>query len=212
MATEPNREELARLAAYSGEPWKASNKYFAHAETAMDRSWEKLIYPFIMQCDFTNVVDLACGHGRNSAKIIPLTQSLIGIDFQESNIDVCRQRFASEPKARFFKNNGFDIAEVADEWATLIYTFDAMVHFEPEVVRSYLADIKRALRPGGQAFLHHSNYTGGRDWRKNPASRNFMSVEMMAEYARAVGLTVIKQTAIDWSTHSKIDGLSLLGK
>ena len=50
-----------------------------------------------------------------------------------------------------------------------------MVHFESDVIRSYLRDTMRVLEPGGRGFFHHSNYTGGEDWRTNPSSRNFMS-------------------------------------
>lgn len=204
--------KLARLAAYSGDPWVASSSYFAHAEKHMDMSWEKHIRPFTEGCDFTNVVDLACGHGRNSAKLLPLCKELIGLDIQSSNIDVCRTRFAAEPKARFLKNNGFDIVDVPSNWATLIYTFDAMVHFEPEVVRNYLLDMHRALKPGGRAFLHHSNYTGGRDWKTNPNSRNYMSLEIMRQFATEAGLEIVRQKAIDWSTNKELDGLTLIEK
>lgn len=204
--------ELARLAAHSGDPWTASNPYFAHAEQHMDAMWAKRIQPFIADCDLTHVVDLACGHGRNSAKLLPLAEGLIGVDIQQSNIDVCSKRFETEPKARFVKNNGYDIADVPSGWATLVYTFDAMVHFEPEVVRNYVLDLRRALRPGGHAFLHHSNYTGGRDWRTNPASRNYMSLEMMRGFAAEAELEVIRQQVIDWGQHKDLDALTLLRK
>ena len=204
--------ELARLAAYSGDPWKASNPYFAHAENHMEMSWEKHIRPFTEGCDFTNVVDLACGHGRNSAKLLPLCKQLIGLDIQNANVEVCRTRFAAERKARFLTNNGFDIADVPSNWATLIYTFDAMGHFEPEVVRNDLLDIHRALQPGGRAFLHHSNYTGGRDWKTNPAARNYMSLEMMRQFVTAAGLEIVRQKAIDWNKNEELDGLTLIEK
>ncbi len=204
--------ELARLAAYSGDPWGANNSYFAHAEKYMDMAWDKNIFPFIDGCDFTHVVDLACGHGRNSTKLLPLATELIGIDIQASNIEVCRTRFATEPKASFLTNSGFDIADVPSGWATLIYTFDAMVHFEPEVVQNYLLDIHRALRPGGRAFMHHSNYTGGRDWRTNPSSRNYMSLEMMRRFVADAGLNLVRQKAINWGSHTDLDGLTLVEK
>lgn len=203
---------LAKLAAYSGDPWKSSNPYFSHAEQHMDASWENHIKGFIENCDLTHVVDLACGHGRNIVKLLPLSTAVIGIDIQESNIEVCRKRFHDEPKALFFKNNGYDISEISSGWATLIYTFDAMVHFEPEVIQSYLLDFHRALRPGGRAFLHHSNYTGGRDWRTNPHSRNYMSTDMMQGFVAAAGLSIVRQKIIDWSKHEQLDALTLIEK
>lgn len=207
-----DRLQLAKLAAYSGDPWIASHPYFARAEGSMDASWTKHIWPFIKGCDFGRVVELGCGHGRNSAKLLPLADAFLGVDIQPSNIEVCRQRFANEAKATFFKNNGYDLADVPNDWATLIYAFDTMVNFEPEVVQAYLVEIHRALQVGGCAFLHHSNYTGGRDWHKNPAGRNYLSVALMRELAARAGLTVLEQKVIDWSSHKNIDGLTLLEK
>ena len=95
---------------------------------------------------------------------------------------------------------------------TLVYCFDAMVHFDSDVVRSYLRDTKRVLKPGGRAFFHHSNYTGGHDWKKNPASRNFMSKELFGHYAMKEGLAVIKQRVINWDIHDNLDCLSMIGR
>ena len=35
-----------------------------------------------------------------------------------------------------------------------------MVHFDSDVVRAYLKEFRRILKPGGHGFCHHSNYTG----------------------------------------------------
>jgi ubiquinone/menaquinone biosynthesis C-methylase UbiE len=61
--------------------------------------------------------------------------------------------------------------------ATFLFCFDSMVHFDSDVVRAYLREARRVLRPGGHAFLHHSNtmaHPGG-DFRAQPHWRNFMS-------------------------------------
>jgi SAM-dependent methyltransferase len=203
---------LEKAAAYSGEPWGPKNPYFEQAEASMDSLWDRLIAPFIARCDARMTVDLACGQGRNTRKLLPLVTEIIGLDYQKGNTDFCTSRFADEPKARFYPNNGFDLRPVADQWATLVYSFDAMVHFEPEVVAAYLTDIHRVLQPGGSAFLHHSNYTGGTDWRRNPASRNAMSAGRFAILARQAGFDIREQRVIPWGQHADLDCLTLLGK
>jgi hypothetical protein len=85
-----------------------------------------------------------------------------------------------------------------------------MVHFDSDVVRSYLRDSHRALKPGGRGFFHHSNYTGGYDWRKNPQGRNFMSREFFGHYADKEDLTVVKQTLLDRPHHPQLDCLTLV--
>jgi SAM-dependent methyltransferase len=201
---------LKAKAAYSGDPWVPGNEYFTHAEPHMDPLWKHLVYPFLDGCVFAQTVDLACGHGRNTLKLLPLATALIGLDIQPGNIEVCRRRFAGSPGARFECNSGYDLRPVPDGWATLVYCFDAMVHFEPEVVHSYVADLRRVLAPGGTAFLHHSNYTGGRDWRTNPSARNYMSAEIFAGYARDAGLELLRQRTINWGEEIDLDCLSLV--
>ena len=52
------------------------------------------------------------------------------------------------------------LADIPDGEATFVYSFDAMVYFDSDVVRAYLAEFRRVLAPSGTGFCHYSNYTG----------------------------------------------------
>jgi SAM-dependent methyltransferase len=203
-------EKLAELAAYSGDPWAPANPYFAHAEAYMEELWNNLIWPVIEGCNFSNTVDLAAGHGRNSVKLAALAKRLTIIDIQPGNIEVCKQRFSSREDVYCVVNNGFDMRPLPDDDVTLVYCFDSMVHFDSDVVRSYVRDTRRVLVPGGRGFFHHSNYSGGHDWRTNPSSRNFMTKELFEHYALKEGLSIISQRLINWGNDLNIDCLTLL--
>jgi SAM-dependent methyltransferase len=203
-------DKLRELAAYSGDPWIPENEYFAHAESYMGQLWKELIQPFIEGSNFTHTVDLAAGHGRNSVILSTLAERLTIMDIQPGNIEVCKRRFAGCENIEFLVNNGFDMQPVRDGDATLVYCFDAMVHFDSDVVRSYLRDTRRVLAPGGRGFFHHSNYTGGGDWRTNLEARNFMSKEWFAHYAQKEGLKVLSQRLVDWSGIPDLDCLTLV--
>ena len=202
--------QLRELARYSGDPWNPKNQYFQRAEEHMAALWDKLVWPFISDCDFRVTLDLAAGHGRNSEKLLPLVDTLFISDIQEDNVRICRERFAQSAKVRAFTGNGYDFQPTEDQSLTFIYCFDAMVHFDSDVVRSYLRDTRRVLRPGGCAFFHHSNYTGGHDWRSNPGGRNFMSAELFAHYAIKERLTILRQQIIDWSGRKNSDCFTLV--
>jgi SAM-dependent methyltransferase len=203
---------LSKLAAYSGDPWEPSNAYFAQAEDKMAGLWEHHVYPFINGCNFSCTLDLAAGHGRNSEFLLRYTSKLIVMDIQPGNVDICRSRFHGRGgDISYWVNNGYDLQPVADASVTMIYCFDAMVHFDSDVVRSYLRDSVRVLQPGARAFFHHSNYTGGHDWRTNPGSRAFMSRELFAHYALKEGLVILDQRLIDWG-QPDLDCFSLVGK
>lgn len=87
-----------------------------------------------------------------------------------------------------------------------------MVHFEQDVVLSYLGDAARVLVPGGRALFHHSNYTAapGNAYHLNPHWRNFMSKELFASGAIGLGLRVLEQNVLQWGNVPALDCLTLL--
>jgi ubiquinone/menaquinone biosynthesis C-methylase UbiE len=204
---------LEDLAHYSGDPWKPTSVWWQRAETGMPALWNNLVWPFISDCDFTSTLDLAAGHGRNSAQLLKHAKRLTIMDIQSGNIEACRKRFAGESATiEFVVNNGYDMQPVKDASLSLVYCFDSMVHFDSDVVRSYLRDTRRVLAPGGRGFFHHSNSTLHSDWKNDPNGRNFMTAELFKHYAEKEGLTVGRQKIIDWAKRPNLDCLSLVVK
>jgi SAM-dependent methyltransferase len=176
-----------------------SKGYFIDAEAVINFQWTNLIYPLIKDMDFTTVLDLACGHGRNSEYLRTLTNELHLLDINQSCIDVCKERFGTEKNGtQFFYHltNGNDLSAIGDAQLTFVYSWDSMVHFDKLVVRDYVVEIKRILKPGGTAFLHHSNYGAvapDSDWAHNSGTRSDMSAELMRQFAAEAGLEVVTQ-------------------
>ncbi len=214
--TSRSTEDLRGLAEYVGRDWIEANEYYRLAEEDMDRRWDTLIWPFIKDCDFSVCVDLAAGHGRNTRKLLeqPGCREVYVVDVNQENIDFCAERFSGDPRVKCTRNDGFTIGGIDAGTVTMFYSFDAMVHFDSDVVRSYIGEICRLLEPTrGRAFLHHSNYGGnpGGDVHDNPHWRNFMTADLMRHYARKEGMNVESQVKVDWIyDQSYIDCFSLL--
>jgi ubiquinone/menaquinone biosynthesis C-methylase UbiE len=181
-----------------GDVW-VGHPYYEAVEGWMDSMWENL-QPYLQGVDYSVVVDLAAGHGRNSTKLLPLANRLHIVDINQENVDFCRSRFGADPRIEYHVNDGLTLDGIADDSVTLVYCNDAMVHFESDAVRSYLGEFRRVLVPGGRGMCHHSNYTGnpGGDWLENPHWRNFMSRELFAHYAHLEGLRILVQQVSDW--------------
>ncbi|WP_187830341.1 class I SAM-dependent methyltransferase [Siccirubricoccus phaeus] len=209
LVTEARLDAAAR---YAGDLWLPEHPYFDAAEQVFEPLWTGLILPFLEGADFTCVLDLATGRGRNAAKLLPLAQRLILVDIRPENIAFCRRRFGDDPRLSYIANSGYDLHGVPDAGITLLYCFDAMVHFDSDVVRAYLAEARRILAPGGRAFLHHSNYTAGHDWLKAPHCRAFMSKDMFRHYALKEGLQVLRQDVFDWGGVAGLDCATLLAR
>ncbi len=209
-------KRLVSAAQQVGRDWKSS-RYYDRAETSMERQWRGMIWPFLTgqqeRIDFSTSVELAAGHGRNSTRLLPLAGKLHLVDIHAENVSFLRKRFGNDPKVEYHINNGYSLPFLSDHSVSFVYCFDAMVHFDSDVVRSYLTEFARILITGGCAFAHHSNYTGnpGGDLHCNPAWRNFMSQELFAHYASKEGLSIVRQKKIDWQWDgSFIDCLTLL--
>jgi len=203
------RKEILEKARWSGAEFRNS-PYYDMAEPDMAEQWEALIWPLIQRADFSRVLDLAAGHGRNSARLQAVADQIIVVDIAQENIEYCRERFRGDDRFTFIKNDGISLAGVADASVSLVYSFDSMVHFDSDVVREYLKEFRRILKPGGSGFVHHSNYTGDPSghFTTAPHWRNFMSKELFAHYCYKCGLEVVEQRVIDWEL-SRLDCLSI---
>ncbi len=157
--------------------------------------------------------ELACGHGRHAAQIYTQVPALILLDVVAENVAFCKERFSGASNVAVMQNDGCTFRPIPDSSLTAIYCYDAMVHFEYDVVLSYIRDTARVLESGGRALYHHSILSAfpGRDHRKNPGGRNFMSHELFMHAARSAGLEVIERLTLDWDAPNT-DGLTLLEK
>lgn len=194
--------------------------YYEAVEKQASAQWRSLILPFLHshEIDFSKVLELAIGHGRMTAHLLERSDHVIAVDVLQENIDFCAQRFESEPRLKLIRNDGVQLTGVDDHSITFGFCFDSMIHFDSDVVRSYLTEFQRVLTPGGTAFLHHSNLTRnpGGDFQKNAHARNFMSQAMFKHYAIKEGLEILKSQVIDWGQDKKkvpdLDCLSLVRK
>ena len=192
-------------------------KYYGVAELHMDMQWATVIYPIIKDCDFTHVLELAPGHGRNTEKLIKVAGEISLVDVTESCITACKERFKNyrgRCKLNYFVNDGRTMPQIENGSVTFIYSWDSMVHFDLDIVKSYIVEFSRILRPGGFGFIHHSNYSAhkGRYWRKNPHCRNYMSSELFSQLCKEVGLDVRSSKVIDWGGVKGLDCMTLFKK
>ena len=75
----------------------------------------------LVNYNFSNVLELGCGSGKNTEWLITRANKLVGLDFSKSMLDIARKKIISQ-KATFIEtdlnkkweisNNSFDIATV----------------------------------------------------------------------------------------------------
>jgi ubiquinone/menaquinone biosynthesis C-methylase UbiE len=195
--------------------WKNS-RYYRDAEAWLPPFWGEGS-PFLSlfrQLDLTNIIELACGHGRHTAQVLEQLGHATLVDVLASNIEACRQRFGDDPRLTFVVNNGDNLPGMPDGAYTALFCYDAMVHFELLDALAYLRETRRVLAPGGRALLHVSNNRLNPEafYHANPHWRNFGDLQVMRHFAHRLGFSVLAHQTLDWSGVASLDGLLLIEK
>ena len=120
--------------------------------------WHGVLYPRLMEMiPAEGALEIGPGHGRITRFLQEHCRHLRLVDVTPACIEVCRKRFATSPHISFHVNDGYSLGFVPEESLDLVFSFDALVHVEEDVIDAYLAQLAGLLREDGVAFLHHSN-------------------------------------------------------
>jgi SAM-dependent methyltransferase len=204
------------------EKWRtreSSNfEYFALAETDewIEGFWKEggRYRRLFDQLTTAKVVEIACGQGRHSLKIVERCERLWLVDSSVDALAVARERFSPFGQAEIILTpDGLSLPGIPDGVATAVFSFDAMVHFELMAMACYVFESARVLAPGGRGLFHHSNYSANPTGRidDNPGWRNFMTTDIMAHLLSRAGLVVLEQLTFDRSSPQG-DALTLFEK
>jgi 2-polyprenyl-3-methyl-5-hydroxy-6-metoxy-1,4-benzoquinol methylase len=163
---------------------------------------EKYLHPHLGGRRDLKIMELAPGGGRFTTELIRLSREMHLVDYSESCIEVCRERFKYFPDVKFYVNDGKSVDVVPDSDFDLIASWDSMVHVATSILEKYVASFIPKLVKGGIIWIDHSGkgvYA--------PGSRSDMTKEKMASIAEAHGLFVAAQYF-----RSAIDCVSVLVK
>ena len=213
----PSPARLQNIVASEAFLWgdSTASSYHEHASSHMDVQWDNIISPILrtLPIDYSKTIDFAAGYGRNTRKLLDFGAGHVTmVDVNPECIDHMRTHFTGE-NTTIVLNDGFDLAGLETGAFTFLYSFDAMVHFDLEIISSYVPEFSRVLKSGAYAFVHHSNYTAnpGGDFRDNPHWRNFMSAGIFKHLARRAGFEVVQQTLLNWGEPDN-DCITVLSK
>jgi ubiquinone/menaquinone biosynthesis C-methylase UbiE len=181
-----------------------------------EAQWEGSIFPRIRKYLHGDVVEIAPGFGRWTEFLRQHCDSLVGIDLLEKCVEQCRQRFSEDSRLRFLANDGRSLPTIRDGSVDFVFSCDSLVHVEAETMKGYAAEIKRVLKPGGAAFIHHSNLESITFWDRLRAGTNglprrlhmrarSMSARVMNEFVKLNGMSCTRQELISWGNPLLID-------
>ena len=143
--------------------WAREGDEWSTLAGGSDRWWHGILLPRLLPLlkslpPKPSILEIAPGRGRWTQFLLRHADSLTAIDIDAKCIDACRERFGG--RVHGVVGDGFTFggpAERINGPFDFCFSYDSLVHAELDSMGSYVRELDRVLRPGGVAFLHHSN-------------------------------------------------------
>jgi SAM-dependent methyltransferase len=172
--------------------------------------WNKEIFDNIKDFRGKKILEIAPGFGRITQFLSILASELIVIDLNPLCIEKTKEKLGHHVLA-YFTNDGKTLTGVRDNSQDLVFSFDSFVHMHANVTEEYIKEIFRVLKPGGQAFIHHSwIYGGSENSFENSAGRANMSPEQFKEFVENNNMKIISQRPIQFKPLNGWNGMDTI--
>ncbi|RJP19279.1 MAG: class I SAM-dependent methyltransferase [Candidatus Omnitrophota bacterium] len=206
---------VQNLDSWSHYDWSQGGDEWSACWGGTDYLWTGTILPRIRAFLPTDtILELAPGFGRITQYLKDNCRHLIAVDLVERCIAACKSRFASSSHIEYHVNDGKSLPMIADGSIDFLISWDSMVHAESNVMKAYIDEFARILKPEGFGFIHHSNighyFLDKKEKVKNPHWRaESMSARLFAKYCDDAGLQCVSQELIGWGDTIHNDCFSL---
>lgn len=139
-----------------------SNQYDTNQNRTRDLDREVTIQT-LDKYNFTHVIELGCGTGKNTLHLLEKAQSIIGLDFSEEMLKKAKEKINDE-RVSFLKTDLTKAWEIEDDFADLITSSLVLEHIEN--LDFIFNQAFKKLKTGGHFFiceLHpFKQYTGSK--------------------------------------------------
>ena len=187
--------------------WSRNGDEWSAAWGTPAAQWQFSLLPRVFRyLPAGTVLELAPGCGRWTRYLKDLCVNLVVVDYSESCIAKCRQRFRADSHVTFHVNDGRTLPMVETGSVDFAFSFDSLVHADLAVVAGYVGELARVLAPDGVAWVHHSNLAAvvpavtdktatEKAWHHRGTDVSAAAVEAAVT---AAGLVCIGQELLNW--------------
>jgi len=158
--------------------------------------WKNTVRDEMILKHFRNgstLLEIGPGAGRWTSILLELAGNLILADISEKCLQICRERFKSYSNIQYFLINNGSLEGLDYESVDGVWSYDAFVHISPAEIEDYLASIKRVLKPGGCAVIHHAGtYVDEVEARKK-RFRSYIDAPLFQHLVRKYGMQILEQ-------------------
>ncbi len=163
---------------------------------------------------------MAPGYGRIARYLKNYCKKLILVDLSPNCIEECKKKFANDLNIEYHVNDGKLLDMLKDNSIDFVFSFDAMVHVEKDVLESYIIQLGKKMTNNGIGFIQHSNvamythigeiffslrppFVVRKQWRVKT-----ISAKLFRNYCEKANLDCISQELINWGSNHLNDTFS----
>ena len=139
----------------SGEEWTQEVKKYKGIDP---KKWKDELVKNMMQKYLTKdstILEIGPGGGRWTSILKEISNNLILADISPKCLDICKERFADSEHIKYNLIEN-DLSFIEDSSIDYIWSYDVFVHINPSIIKKYVEEFQRILKPNGIAIIHHS--------------------------------------------------------
>ena len=197
------REGRVPRHAYLGEDWNDPARIGVDlpAERVVPHVLVTAVFPFLG--DAHRLLEIGCGAGRFTLPLAERYPAILAADTSPTMLRLLRERLPAGRGVEPMLLDGRGLGSVSDASVDATFSYDVFVHLDPHDIYRYLCELRRVLKRGGRAVLHHGNALSELGWAKferdhaafvagEPGKGRFtlMSPDLFRTLAVRAGLTV----------------------
>jgi ubiquinone/menaquinone biosynthesis C-methylase UbiE len=175
-----------------GEEWTAN----AAGCRGLDPSvWKRALIDSLMRkyvLDGSTVLEIGPGAGRWTEHLLEIADLVHAADISETCLAICKERFRAQANLRLHLIEGGDLSTIASDSIDCAWSYDVFVHIAPNDIDRYLEALRRVLKPGGIAVIHHSGRYGDTA-QAEIGFRSHMDGAFFAHLVAKHGLELVEQ-------------------
>lgn len=99
-------------------------------------------------------LDFGCGAGRLTRPLATRFDLAVGVDISQEMLDLAERDNPMAGRCRFVRNTEPDLALFPAGEFDLVYSSIVLQHLTPGLIKAYLAEFARVVRPGGAVIVH----------------------------------------------------------
>jgi SAM-dependent methyltransferase len=100
------------------------------------------------------LLEIGCGAGRMTRRLSDLFGQVIALDVSAEMLKKAQDVLADRHNVGYVHGNGYDLSDLADQSVDIAFSYITLQHVPTAAgLLSYVREVARVLRPGGQAAL-----------------------------------------------------------